>query len=72
MVYNHGGGFAIGSGGAVDQDGSNLARNFDVVVVEKNHRLGLMGFLYLDEIGGYDYTGSGNNGTLDIVDGLGK
>lgn len=70
MFYNHGGGFATGSGGAVDQDGSNLARNFDVVVVETNHRLGIMGFLYLDEIGGSDYAGSGNNGTLDIVDAL--
>lgn len=70
MFYNHGGGFATGSGGAVDQDGANLARNFDVVVVETNHRLGIMGFLYLDEIGGADYAGSGNNGTLDIVDAL--
>lgn len=70
MFYNHGGGFATGSGGAVDQDGSNLARNFDVVVVETNHRLGIMGFLYLDEPGGSDYAGSGNNGTLDIVDAL--
>jgi para-nitrobenzyl esterase len=70
MFYNHGGGFATGSGGAVDQDGANLARFFDVVVVQTNHRLGIMGFLYLDEIGGPDYAGSGNNGTLDIVDAL--
>ncbi|SHH48457.1 para-nitrobenzyl esterase [Chryseolinea serpens] len=70
MFYNHGGGFATGSGGAVDQDGSNLARSFDVVVVETNHRLGIMGYLYLDEIAGSDYTGSGNMGMLDIVAGL--
>ena len=70
MFYNHGGGFSNGSGGAVDQDGSNLARFFDVVVVETNHRLGIMGFLYLDEIAGTDYAGSGNNGTLDIADAL--
>lgn len=70
MFYNHGGGFGAGSGGAPDQDGANLARFFDVVVVETNHRLGIMGFLYFDEIGGSDYEGSGNNGTLDIVDGL--
>ena len=70
MFYNHGGGFGAGSGGAPDQDGANLARNYDVVVVETNHRLGIMGFLYFDEIGGSDYEGSGNNGTLDIVDGL--
>ena len=29
-----------------------------------------MGFLYLDEIAGTDYAGSGNNGMLDIVDAL--
>ena len=70
MFYSHGGGFTIGSGGARGQDGANLARNFDVVVVETNHRLGLLGFLYLDEIAGEQYAGSGNNGILDIVDGL--
>ena len=70
MFYSHGGGFVIGSGGAGHQDGANLARHFDVVVVQTNHRLGLMGFLYLDELGGADYEGSGNNGMLDIVEGL--
>ncbi len=70
MFYNHGGGFVIGSGGSASQDGTNLARNFDVVVVETNHRLGLLGFLYLDEIAGSDYAGSGNMGLLDIVAGL--
>ncbi|MEZ4863835.1 MAG: carboxylesterase family protein [Caldilineaceae bacterium] len=70
MFYSHGGGFVIGSGGAAIQDGSNLARNFDVVVVQTNHRLGLLGFLYLDELAGAEYTGSGNQGMLDIVAGL--
>ena len=57
----------IGSGGAGIQDGANLARNFNVVVVQTNHRLGLLGFLYLDELAGSDYAGSGNRGNLDIV-----
>ncbi|SOD88635.1 carboxylesterase/lipase family protein [Spirosoma fluviale] len=70
MFYSHGGGFVGGSGAAGGQDGSNLARNFDVVVVETNHRLGLLGFLYLDELGGADYAGSGNMGMLDIAAGL--
>ncbi|MBE0698467.1 MAG: carboxylesterase/lipase family protein, partial [Anaerolineaceae bacterium] len=70
MFYNHGGGFVIGSGGTVMQDGSNLARNFDVVVVQTNHRLGLLGYLFLDDIAGADYTGSGNQGLLDIIAGL--
>ena len=70
MFYNHGGGFATGSGGSVAQDGANLARFFDVVVVQTNHRLGIMGYLYLDEIAGPEYAGSGNMGMLDIVAGL--
>jgi len=67
MFYNHGGGFVIGSGGSAWQDGANLARHFNVVVVQTNHRLGLLGFLYLDELGGEDYAGSGNQGVLDIA-----
>src|SRR6478736_1668826 len=70
MFYSHGGGYVGGSGGAGGQDGANLARNFDVVVVQTNHRLGLFGFLYLDELGGKDYEGSGNMGVLDITEGL--
>jgi para-nitrobenzyl esterase len=70
MFYNHGGGFVIGSGGSTAQDGTNLARNFDVVVVETNHRLGLLGYLYLDGLAGGEYEGSGNMGMLDIVAGL--
>lgn len=67
MVYNHGGGFQTGSGGSVTADGSNLARMYDVVVVETNHRLGLLGFLYLDEVAGEAYRGSGNRGVQDIA-----
>jgi len=70
MFYNHGGGYVSGSGGSGGQDGANLARNFDVVVVQTNHRLGLLGFLYLEEIAGSDYAGSGNMGVLDIAAGL--
>ncbi len=60
----------IGSGGKPEQDGANLARNFDVVVVQTNHRLGLLGFLFLDDLAGPDYEGSGNRGMLDIIAGL--
>ena len=67
MVYSHGGGFSTGSGGSPVQDGSNLARDNDVVVVATNHRLGLLGFLYLDELGSGDYAGSGNRGVQDIA-----
>lgn len=67
MFYNHGGGFVIGSGGSPIQDGANLARNFDVVVVQTNHRLGLFGFLFLDDLAGAADEGSGNQGLLDIT-----
>jgi para-nitrobenzyl esterase len=70
MFYNHGGGYLIGSGGKSSQDGSSLARYFDVVVVETNHRLGIFGFLFLDEIAGPEYAGSGNMGLIDIAAGL--
>lgn len=70
MFYSHGGGFTSGSGSAPYQDASNLARTWDVVVVATNHRLGLMGFLYLGDLGGEEYATSGNQGMLDICDGL--
>ena len=70
MFYSHGGGFTIGSAGASYQDGGNLARTWDVVVVATNHRLGLFGFLYLAELAGEEYATSGNQGLLDICDGL--
>jgi para-nitrobenzyl esterase len=70
MFYSHGGGFVAGSSGAPLQDGSNLAREYDVVVVSSNHRLGLLGYLYLGEIAGEEYATSGNQGVLDIVDAL--
>jgi para-nitrobenzyl esterase len=67
MFYSHGGGFTTGSGGSVTQDGAALAREYDVVVVATNHRLGLLGYLYLGELGGEAYAGSGNQGLSDIV-----
>lgn len=67
MFYSHGGGFTTGSAGAVWQDGANLAREHDVVVISSNHRLGLLGYLWLGELGGEEYAASGNQGLLDIV-----
>ena len=70
MFYSHGGGFVVGSSGAPTQDGSNLARNYEVVVVNSNHRLGLLGYLYLGEIAGEEYLSSGNQGLLDVANAL--
>jgi para-nitrobenzyl esterase len=67
IVYSHGGGYATGSGGSKDVDGAHLAATYDMVVVTTNHRLGLLGYLYLGEIGGAEYASSGNQGMLDIV-----
>jgi para-nitrobenzyl esterase len=67
MVWFHGGGFAVGSGGSVRYDGTNLAHKHDVVLVTVNHRLNAFGFLNLAEIGGARYASSGNAGMLDIV-----
>jgi para-nitrobenzyl esterase len=65
MFYNHGGGYMIGSGSATGQDGTHLAQLHDVVVVESNHRLGLLGYLFLDDLADRDY--AANQGMLDIL-----
>jgi para-nitrobenzyl esterase len=66
MVWLHGGGYAVGSGGSVRYEGSNLARRHDVVVVTVNHRLNALGFLDLSGIDA-KFAESGNAGMLDIV-----
>lgn len=68
MVWLHGGGFQAGSGQELPSyDGENLARRGDVVIVSVNHRLGVLGYLNLAEIGGAKYAGSANVGQLDLV-----
>ena len=67
MVYLHGGGYSTGSAGSTAQDGGRMAAVHDVVVVAPNHRLGLLGFLWLGDVLGADYATSGNQGMLDIV-----
>jgi para-nitrobenzyl esterase len=70
MFYCHGGGFSTGSGAGAHQDPSNLVRDNDVVVVQCNHRLGIMGYLFLADILGEPYAKSANAGLLDIVTAL--
>lgn len=67
MVFLHGGGFQTGSGNSVVYDGDALARNHGAVVVTLTHRLNAFGYLYLAELGGREYAGSGAAGLLDIV-----
>ncbi|MFJ9692486.1 carboxylesterase/lipase family protein [Kitasatospora sp. NPDC101183] len=69
MVYLHGGADELGAAGQPDFDGGRLAERGDVVVVNLDYRLGVLGWT---ELGGLDpaYAGSGNNGLRDEVAGL--
>ncbi len=67
MVWIHGGAFMFGEGSSELYDGTSFAKNGDVVVVTINYRLGIFGFFYLDEIGGDEFSRSGNCGILDQI-----
>jgi para-nitrobenzyl esterase len=70
MVWLHGGGFFLGSGGDKYYEGSNLAGKNDVVVVTLNHRLAVFGYLYLGNEAGPAYADSQLVGMLDLVQAL--
>src|SRR5438876_8271103 len=66
MMWIHGGGYTYGSGSSLGYDGANLSRVGDAVVVCINHRLNIVGHLYLghtDE----EFVDSGNVAMLDII-----
>ena len=67
MVWFHGGGYDQGTGGSIGYDGAGLAQNHDVVVVSVNHRLNVLGYLYLGDAAGAGFEGSANVGQLDLV-----
>jgi para-nitrobenzyl esterase len=67
MVWFHGGGYDQGTGGSIGYDGDGLARHQDVVVVTVNHRLNVLGYLYLGDVGGPGFESSANVGQLDLV-----
>jgi para-nitrobenzyl esterase len=69
MVWLHGGGWSNCAGTAPGFDGTQLARDGDVVVVTVNHRLNVFGYL---NIGGSDprFADAGNAGVLDMVTAL--
>lgn len=67
MVWFHGGGYSTGS--AIElpyQDGENLSRTGEVVVVSVNHRLNILGFLDLSALGAA-FADSPNAGMQDLV-----
>jgi para-nitrobenzyl esterase len=70
MVWLHGGGYTGGSPAALPYDGANLARHHDVVVVSITHRLNVLGFIHLSEIGGEPFADASNAGQKDIIAGL--
>jgi para-nitrobenzyl esterase len=65
MVFIHGGGFVEGASKERLYDGATIATNGDVVYVNLNYRLGLLGFLDFSVIGGPKFADSANNGILD-------
>jgi para-nitrobenzyl esterase len=68
MVYFHGGGFAFGSSYELaSHDGAQMARHHDVVQVSINHRLNVLGFLDLTEVGGAAYDESVNVSMTDCI-----
>src|SRR5579875_2088986 len=67
LVWMHGGGFIMGSALRPETDGASLCREGDVVVVSVHHRLGLLGFLHLEELGGERWGASANNSILDLI-----
>lgn len=70
MVWFHGGSFTTGGSGISWYHGASLASR-GVVVVTVNYRLGPLGFLHLDPIGGDEWAGSANLGLADQVAALG-
>lgn len=67
MVYVHGGNFVEGAGSQSWTDPSALALRGDVVVVTINYRLGALGWLYLDELGGPEHGIVSNLGLRDQI-----
>ncbi|MEO9131947.1 MAG: carboxylesterase family protein [Sphingomonas sp.] len=68
MVYFHGGGFSFGSSYELaSHDGAQMARHHDVVQVSINHRLNVLGFLDLAEVGGAAYDESVNVSMTDCI-----
>ncbi len=68
MVYFHGGGYSFGSSYELpSHEGAQMARHHDVVQVSVNHRLNVLGFFDVSEVGGSAYEDSVNVGMTDLV-----
>ncbi len=68
MFYMHGGGFSFGSAYELpSHEGAQMARHHDVVQVSVNHRLNILGFFDVSDIGGAAYEDSANIGMTDLA-----
>jgi len=68
MFYIHGGGYSFGSSYELpSHEGAQMARHHDVVQVSVNHRLNILGFFDVSEIGGSAFEDSVNVGMTDLV-----
>jgi len=67
LVYIYGGGFSSGSGDVPVYDGSHLAAEKGLVVVNMNYRVGSLGFLAHPELTKEAGGASGNYGLMDQV-----
>ncbi len=70
MVWIHGGAFVTGSGSSVSYNGKTLAKRGDTVIVTINYRLGLLGFLNLNEVTQGRIPATGTEGLLDQISAL--
>jgi para-nitrobenzyl esterase len=67
FIWFHGGGYFAGSGNNLNcYDGRSLAEKGDIVVVNLNHRLNILGFLDLSSLGD-KYARSANVSVLDMI-----
>ncbi|MDD3212039.1 MAG: carboxylesterase family protein [Eubacteriales bacterium] len=68
IVFMHGGGLSNGSSGELAvYEGTNFARNSNVVFVSVNMRLNYLGFLDVSAYGDETFKNSGNLGLTDMV-----
>lgn len=67
LVLFHGGAFRSGNQHILNAEGSRLSAEDEVVVVSMNHRIGILGHLYLGDEFGAECTDSGNVGMLDLA-----
>ena len=65
MVWIHGGGYDQGTGGALGYEGAGLAKHQDVVMVSMNHRLNVLGYLFLGDAGGSGFENASNAGIAE-------